>query len=290
MDSKLFVIAIAGGLAIAGAACNQRVGVFNSPVETPFSPTSAPSAPRPPNVVSVIVSPGAINSGGSVRGTALLSGPAPAEGVIVSLSAGDDSATVSPTVSIPAGSNSAEFTVSTRVVQTDRSVVITASTAERSVAATLRVWAEAPVFFSYFSEPGDFIGSGGFDRLTQAGTTFTATCDRNYLTVTMRTANNDIWTANFSGPAGVPLRQGAYEGATRWPFNTATPGLNISGRGRGCNTLGGRFVIHDIDLQNNRVNRFHASFVQRCDNAAGLLNGDIRVVNMPATSGASCQR
>jgi hypothetical protein len=122
------------------------------------------------------------------------------------------------------------------------------------------------------------------------GATFRATCDRNAVNITINNGS-DFWMVAFSGPNGVALRQGAFEGATRWPFNSPTPGLSISGRGRGCNTLGGRFQIHDIDLQNNRVNRFHASFVQRCDNSTGLLTGDIRVLNMaPSSSSVSCQR
>jgi hypothetical protein len=291
MGSKRSLISIACGLAMTGLACNQRVGLLNSPVETPVSPTPTAAAPRPPNVATVTVSPGAVNAGGSARGTAVLSGPAPAEGVIVSLSVSDDSVVVPPAITVSAGSSSTEFTVTTRAVQSDRQAMITAATADRSVTTTFGVWAAVPVFFSWTSEPGDAIGRGESYRLTPSAATFTATCDRNTLNIQMRASNGDSWLVMFSGPAGVPLRQGAYEGATRAPFNTATPGLSISGRSRGCNMLGGRFVIHDIDLLNNRVNRFQASFVQRCDNSSGLLTGDIRVVDMPPSSSVvNCQR
>jgi hypothetical protein len=262
-------------LAVAPAliACNRQIGLPETPV-TPTAPTTST-----PFVASVLITPAAVNAGESVQGTILLTGPAPASGVAVSLSASDDAAMVAPIVTIPGGSSQGDFTVATRPVSNDRQVDITASAANRSATATLSVWADALVFFQWISEAGDFIGAGGFGRLTEATATFRASCGVNGVNIQIRGSGSDFWSASFSGPAGVPLRQGAFEGATRWPFNTATPGLDISGRSRGCNTLSGRFVIHDIDLQNNRCNRFHASFVQRCGTNPGLLTGDIRVIN-----------
>ena len=281
------LITILCGLAIAASACNQRVSVLDSPAN-PTGPT--PPTLIPHGIVSVLISPGAVNAGESARGTVLLDGPAAAPGLNVTLSASDDAARVDPMVTIPPGSSNGEFAISTRIVPEDRQVLITATTAGRSASNIVMVWADAPVFFKWFSEPGESIGSGGFDRFTQPPSNFTAFCDRNTLNVQIR-AGSEFWLAMFSGPASVPLRPGAYEGATRAPFNSATPGLSISGRGRGCNSLSGRFVIHDIDLQNNRVNRFHASWTQRCGNDAGLLSGEVRLLNMPPSSSVvSCQR
>jgi hypothetical protein len=283
LTRRIHPIVFACALAIAGGACRQRVGDLPS--------VSSPTPVSTPNVASLLISAGAVNAGGTLQGTVLLDLPAGSTGVNVSLSVSDDAASVDPVVTVPPGSTSVQFTIATRSVPNDRQVIITAATQGRSALGAFAVWAETAIFFSWFSEPGDFIGAGGVDRLTQNGATFSAVCDRNYVNIQIRRAATEFWTAMFSGPAGVPLRQGTYEGATRSPFNTATPGLSISGRGRGCNMLGGRFVIHDIDLQNNRVNRFHASFTQRCDNGTGLLNGDIRVIDMPPSSSqASCQR
>jgi hypothetical protein len=280
-----WLMTITCGLAMAGSGCNQRVAVLDQPTGS-----TGPTPPAP-GVASVLITPGAINAGGSVRGTVLLTGPATGAGVNVSLSASDDAATVDSAVTVAAGASSREFTVGTRVVPNDRQVVITASTPDRSVSGSFSVWAEAPVFFTYFSEPGDFVGGGGFGRFTQGSATFNAYCDRNTLNVQVRVPGPRFWSARFSGPAGVPLRPGTYEGATRASFNTATPGLDVSGESRGCSSVGGRFVIHDIDLQNNRVHRFHASFVQRCGTNPGLLTGEIRVANMPESSSVvNCQR
>jgi hypothetical protein len=283
LTRRIHPIVFACALAVAGNACRQQVGDSRSVL----SPTPVSTA----NVASLLISAGAVNAGGSLQGTVLLDLPAGPTGLNVSLSVSDDAASVDPVVTVPPASASVQFAIATRSVPNDRLVIVTATTPGRSALGTFSVWAETPIFFSWFSEPGDFIGAGRVDRFTQNGATFSAVCDRNYVNIFIRRAATELWTAMFSGPAGVPLRQGIYEGATRSPFNTATPGLSISGASRGCNMLGGRFVIHDIDLQNNRVNRFHASFTQRCDNGTGLLNGDIRVINMPPSSTpASCQR
>ena len=278
-------IAIACALAIANSACNQQVNVFDSPV----APTAAPTA----IVASVILSPGAVIAGGSIQGTVLLTGPAAAPGINVSLGASDDAADVDPVLTVPAGSSRREFTIATRGVPSDRRVVITASASGRSASSTFEVWAVAPIFFTYVSEPGDFVGGGRFGHFTQGTATFSAFCNRNMVSIRLNVPSGaESWATIFSGPSGVPLRAGAYEGATRDPFNRETPGLSVFGQSRGCNTLEGRFVIHDIDLQNNRVNRFHASYVQRCDNQAGLLSGEVRVANMPPNPsvGVGCQR
>jgi hypothetical protein len=284
MGTTGWSIPIVCSLALVVSACNQHQPLLDLPV--------SPTIPVPsPIVASVTLSPGAVKAGASLQGTVLLNGPAPASGMDVSLTASDDAAIVDPVVRFPAGFASVDFSISTRVVPNDRHVVITASAANRSASSSFAVWAETAVFFAWFSEPGDFIGRGRVDRFTPATATFSGFCDRNVVDVRMQLPGPSFWSASFSGPAGVALRPGAYEGATRHGFNRATPGLAVSGESRGCNSVGGRFVIHDIDLQNNRINRFHASFVQRCDNSAGLLSGEIRVANLPpSTSVVSCQR
>jgi hypothetical protein len=272
------------GAGLLAAGCNERV-------ELPTAPTRSTPTPQTTGVASVLVSPGAVKAGALAQGTVILIGPAPAPGLDVALSSDDDAATMDSAVTVPAGASATSFTIVTRNPTSDRNVTITASAAGRSASGGLTVWADAPVFFLWASEPGDFVGGGGFAHFTQGSSTFSATCNANSVDIRVQSATPfEFWSVQFSGPRGVPLRVGAYEGATRWPFNSATPGLSISGRSRGCNMLGGRFEIHDIDLQNNRINRFHASFVQRCDNSAGLLTGEIRLANMPASSpAASCQ-
>jgi hypothetical protein len=56
-----------------------------------------------------------------------------------------------------------------------------------------------------------------------------------------------VWTFEVAAPRGEPLRVGRYTGAQRSPFHTgAAPGLSFSGEGRGCNTVGGSFEVHEL--------------------------------------------
>jgi len=53
------------------------------------------------------------------------------------------------------------------------------------------------------------------------------------------------WNLDFAAPFDAPLTPGTYANATRWPFQAnGVPGLNISGDGRGSNTLTGSFNRH----------------------------------------------
>jgi len=91
----------------------------------------------------------------------------------------------------------------------------------------------------------------------------------------------------------MPLRVGTYDGATRWPFQRdSDPGLDISGEGRGCNTLTGRFVVREADFTaSGQVRQFWATFEQHCENRAPALYGDVRVTNGPApSSNGDCLR
>ena len=47
--------------------------------------------------------------------------------------------------------------------------------------------------------------------------------------------------------------------------NGASPGITLSGDGRGCNTLKGRFEVLDVAYgSDGTVQRFAADFVQHC--------------------------
>jgi len=92
-----------------------------------------------------------------------------------------------------------------------------------------------------------------------------------------------FWRMTLSAPLGQSLAPGVYEGAARWPFQSpGQPGLDVSGDGRGCNTLTGRFeVIEAVYGPAGYVERFHATFEQHCEGAAAALIGEARVVNPP---------
>ena len=56
-----------------------------------------------------------------------------------------------------------------------------------------------------------------------------------------------FWTVSFSAANSVPLVPGIYEGALRFAFSASRVGLDLSGDGRGCNQLTGRFVILEAE-------------------------------------------
>jgi hypothetical protein len=88
------------------------------------------------------------------------------------------------------------------------------------------------------------------------------------------------WGFDFVPPAGDILTPGATYNATRYPFNGNGAGMDISGNGRGCNTLTGTFTVNAISVALDGTLRYAGiSFVQHCEGAAPALHGtlDVRV-------------
>jgi subtilisin family serine protease len=131
----------------------------------------------------------------------------------------------------------------------------------------------------FHSQPGDYIGAGR-QRALYAGTGYTLTPSRNYHNgVSFNVSGNgEWWSLDFGGPAAAPLAVGSYENAVRFPFeNGVTPGISLTGNGRGCNTVRGRFDVLDVAYAaNGSVQRFAADFVQHCEGGAPALFGQIR--------------
>jgi hypothetical protein len=96
--------------------------------------------------------------------------------------------------------------------------------------------------------------------------------------------NGDWWYVTMQAPTGTPLTSGTYNNATRWPFQASvTPGLDVSGEGRGWNRSWGSFIIPDASFgPNGKLQRFHATFEQRCEQQSSPgLRGEIRVCRHP---------
>jgi hypothetical protein len=89
-----------------------------------------PVTPVPvlPSASSLTLSPTSVTSGAqSSTGTVTLSGPAPAGGAHVMLSGSNRAASVAASVTAPAGSSTATFTVNTSIVVLSTSATISAS-------------------------------------------------------------------------------------------------------------------------------------------------------------------
>lgn len=147
-------------------------------------------------------------------------------------------------------------------------------------------WAHAGVTSIVLtSEPGDFVGGGQTLVFVQADGPFVAQTNGTVVGVRFNTPTFDhFWSLEFAAPDGQPLVVGTYEGAVRYPFvGPGQPGLSVSGDGRGCNTLTGRFeVLELISGGGSEVVSFRAVFEQHCEGGAPALRGEVRYnANVP---------
>lgn len=91
-------------------------------------------------LASLTLNPTSVRGGKTSTATVTLSAAAPSGGAVVSLSSGNTGlATVPTSITIPAGATSASFTVSTKSVNSDATVTISASYVGATTSATLTV-------------------------------------------------------------------------------------------------------------------------------------------------------
>jgi hypothetical protein len=139
-------------------------------------------------------------------------------------------------------------------------------------------------FLSFVSEPGDYIGQGQSLTFTPNDAQFSSMVsqDQGELAVIVFPPGS-FWFLHMAAPSGQQLLPGVYEGATRWPFQgPSQPGLDLSGDGRGCNMLTGRFqVLEAVYGPFGYVERFHATFEQHCEGAVPALYGEVQIINPP---------
>ncbi len=93
----------------------------------------------PPALSALSLNPTSVRGGSTSQGTVRLSGPAPNSGTVVSLSDNSSVASEPASVTIPGGSTSATFTITTTPVNRSRSVTISAVYNGVTRTATLRV-------------------------------------------------------------------------------------------------------------------------------------------------------
>ena len=94
------------------------------------------------------------------------------------------------------------------------------------------------------------------------------------LQVSLRTPEDVTWAVAMAARTGERLAPQTYEGAQR--FADAThPGLDVSGEGRGCNTVTGRFTVLTADFTGTTVNHFRATFEEHCEGLAPTLRGEV---------------
>ncbi|MFN2506516.1 MAG: thrombospondin type 3 repeat-containing protein [Acidimicrobiales bacterium] len=137
--------------------------------------------------------------------------------------------------------------------------------------------AKGKTYLTFLSDPGDYIGQGRTQTWTPTSGSFTASHSTGLVTISYN-GGSTSWRLNFKARSGAEVLPGPYEGATRYPFQSPmTPGLDVSGSGRGCNTLTGRFdVLEAVYATNGSVSRFAADFEQHCEGGVPALRGSVR--------------
>src|SRR5690348_15372723 len=98
----------------------------------------------------------------------------------------------------------------------------------------------------FLNSDAEYVGGGRQELFLPADGTFTATetGSTDALQIGFDGGAFHSWTLDFAAPSGGTLAPDAFESAERWPFQSPTrPGLDVSGEGRGCNMLSGRFVV-----------------------------------------------
>jgi hypothetical protein len=135
------------------------------------------------------------------------------------------------------------------------------------------------------SEPGDYIGQGIEQLYTSDDSTIHGSFSEDgggFFASVIQGNYDHWWYVDIAAPPGEPLVEGSYTGALRYPFNDSAPGLDVSGDGRGCNTLTGQFDVNEIShASTGELLVFDATFEQHCEGADPALYGRIRIENPP---------
>jgi hypothetical protein len=144
--------------------------------------------------------------------------------------------------------------------------------------------AQTGTFFSFNSQPGDYIGQGTQQTFTPADSTFNESYDGSLVSVTVNSSTGGFWDVELAAPPGQPLVPGTYTGAVRAAFRgPGQPGIDVFGDGRGCNETFGTFTVNTaVYGPSNYVQTFDATFEQHCESSdAPALFGEISIANPP---------
>lgn len=96
--------------------------------------------------------------------------------------------------------------------------------------------------------------------------------------VTINANGTDYWTLQFAAGTNDLLAAGrTYTGAVRAPFRGSAPGIDVSGAGRGCNTIKGSFTVHEINVDEatSKLLSFAATFEQHCEGGVPAAYGAV---------------
>jgi hypothetical protein len=126
------------------------------------------------------------------------------------------------------------------------------------------------------SDSGDFIGQGLSYSYSPADATVAVTGGLQGVHGSINAADGSWWYLDFVPAGGDTLTAGTTYTATRYPFNGTGPGMDISGNGRGCNTLTGTFTVNSISAAiDGSLRSASVSFEQHCEGVTPALRGTL---------------
>ncbi|GGI76457.1 hypothetical protein [Legionella impletisoli] len=123
--------------------------------------------------------------------------------------------------------------------------------------------------------PGDYISQGKTNVYSDIQLLST---NKNGVSFTFSNEKEEMMSADFIAPGHQMLQKGVYDFASRFPFQEDfQPGMNISGAGRGCNQLGGKYIVRDVHYDTNgNLKDLAVDFIQYCENRTAYLTGTLR--------------
>jgi hypothetical protein len=134
----------------------------------------------------------------------------------------------------------------------------------------------------FSGDPGDYITGGR--SYTYNPSNAVISFSRNFDSGVSASINGDTWwNLDLAAPGDATLLPGIYENAQRFPFQDIdVPGLSLSGDGRGCNTLTGRFVVYQVEYDGNgQPVKLDADFEQHCEGSTPAAYGKVLLNAVP---------
>jgi hypothetical protein len=153
------------------------------------------------------------------------------------------------------------------------------------VAGTAHAQAVTSGTLSFSGDAGDFISQGkSYSYATSKGDGLSVSSSTGgAVSISVNAYNGDWWTLDLGAPAGAVLAPGTYASAHRYGFNGTGPGLELTGNGRGCNTLIGTFTVTSAVFgPQGYVQTLDATFEQHCEGGTPAARGSVHISNAPA--------
>jgi len=242
------------GVAMVGNASNGWQTVVNSWIVTP-----------PAQLSSVSLTPSTTIGGSNVSGTVTLDSAAPADGYVVSLSVpGGSPATVPATLTVPGGSNTVNFTMTTSSVASNTNVTVTAILRGTTKTATVTL---TPRQIQGHVNLGNWSGAIAGTPITIEVRTAGTTTVLDTINTTLDASGNFSVGTTRTGTFDVAIK------ASHWlKRNTASVSFGTTG----ASGINASLVNGDIDGDNvvgpNDLNLLRSAFGG--NNAAADLDGD----------------